>query len=362
MQNLPIPSSQEAKSGTTPDSQHPGLDIGKLDVALCGSLLGTHYFRLDSRKSITAIAKELGVDETTVRTRLKRWKDSGFLVKWGATVNQSLLGQHGCLLRLEVPEPSLKEEVVEKVKLIDGVYRVRDYFGGALSVSMFYDDMETLESRIKLLSTLSGSDRIIRADIVIQHSAHKPDMKDLLIIGSIGWSSRKTYSGIAKETGMSVKTVRNRLETMIEDNMIGMGLFLDYRNLVGVVVADLLVFYNDYLPRSNADQRILTIVRGRLLPPYGALSRGAGFFRILLTNVSQQREILARILKVEGVDAAYLDVLVEDIYVAEAFYKLERKMLRDVTYGKVLPAHLRELWERGWRLSTREIYPRRTIK
>jgi DNA-binding Lrp family transcriptional regulator len=85
--------------------------FGELDISIMTALLVERRVPGNLRKSGIALARELGVDETTVSPRMKRWREGGFLVDYGATVNQTLLGQRASIVRLEIPRESPKEAI-----------------------------------------------------------------------------------------------------------------------------------------------------------------------------------------------------------------------------------------------------------
>jgi len=338
-------------------AQTSKLSLDGLDVALLRGLAQNPQVPPLLRKPAKLMANELGVDEATVRSRLKKWEATGFLVFWGATVSRALLGQRRCLLRFEVPDQSLKAAVLSKLRLVEGVHRIRDYHGGAVTVGIFFDSASTLDKRIKLVQALANVQDSLRVEI---EEPPRPqtslDETDMLILGTIGWSARKHHVSVARETGLSPKTVRRRLERMLETHAVEMGLFLDYRCLTGVIVADLLVVYS---PEEGKDvnDRILSMAGDRMLPS-SFITPGASGFRLMLTNVAEQREVMGAIRHLEGVKSAWLDLLVEDIFVAETYYAMEREMLERVSAKRPLSPRTNQVWEESWKISTDDVYPR----
>lgn len=336
------------------------LDLDDLDVSMLRGLFQNPPVQPILRKPAKLIARELGVDEATVRSRLKRWESSGFLVAWGATVNQALLGQRRCITRLEVPDKSTKAEVLDKMRLVEGVYRIRDYLGGAVGVNIFFDSAEILEKRVGLVQALAQTRQVLRVELEGPPPPQANlDEVDLKILGAVGWAARRTHVSVARETGLSVKTVRNRLEKMIENQSIGMGLFLDYRRLTGAVVADLLVLSSN-VDKTKITKRIMSVVGDRMLPPSFSTQQASGL-RLMLANVSEQREVIEEVGRLEGVKSVWLDILVEDIHVAETYYAMERRMIDRVATKRPLSPATYRIWEEGWRISTSDIYPRTHI-
>jgi DNA-binding Lrp family transcriptional regulator len=184
----------------------------------------------------------------------------------------------------------------------------------------------------------------------------KPDATDLLILGAVAWSTRKSLASVANATGLSAKTVRRRLDRMIEGATLGTGLFLDFRAVKGTLVCDLCVTYKDEKLKADVDRRILSFVGDRLFPP--VYPQSVGIFRLLLRSPNEQRDLLRRVKSLEGVSSAFVDVLVEDFYVVETFYAMERRMLEEMAAENRLDPKARRLWKAAWGLSTDVLYPR----
>ena len=360
MQNRAVDAKYEPKKGSyTPIglAQARALTLNDLDVAMLRSLSQNKPVQSYLRKPAKLMAKELGVDEATVRSRLKKWQNSGFLVYMGATVNQALIGQRRCLVRFEVSDMSRKNEVADRLRLVEGIYRVRDYDGAAFTVSIFFDTPAVLDKRIELIRALVHTQGSFRVELNGLPKPHTElDETDLLILGAMAWSARKPHVSVARETGLSAKTVRKRLERMQENQTIGMGLFLDYRRLTGVLLADLLVAHIQG-EKEEINRRIQTTLGERMLPQSFSTAEVSGF-RLMLTNVSEQRKILDAVSRLNGVKHVWFDILVEDFFIVETFYAMERQVLARVAAKRPLRPITHKAWEESWKLSTTDIYPR----
>ncbi len=325
-----------------------------MDTSILGCITGIAWEPFNPKSSAT-IARQLGIDEATVRARTRRWEESGFLTGFAVIPSVSLLGQGSCLLRLEVSRLSEKSAIARKLRLVDGVYRIRDFVGDALTVSVFYDDAETLERRVKLIEQISGATNVTRSLAKVA-SSEVPDPIDVLLMAAMFWPSRKTQTTVARETGLSPKSVRRRIERMVKGRMLERVNFFDFRQLKGTLIADLLVYYKNPENKEETDREIVSLIRERLFPPVWP-ARNSGLFRVTLGNFSEQRELLGQALALKGVSSAYLDVVVEDTMLVESLFRY-----CDGFFGKMAnnrySAAVRNLWRRSRRFSTDEIYPR----
>ena len=92
------------------------------------------------RESYSNISKRLGVDEETVRMRVNRAKERGFLPTWFMMVNPLLISCHEAHLTIEVREEARKADTISKIKILDGVYYIVDFRGREIMVGIYYEN------------------------------------------------------------------------------------------------------------------------------------------------------------------------------------------------------------------------------
>ncbi len=332
-----------------------GFWLDSLDISILRCVTGVAWEPFNPRSSAT-IARQIGVDEATVRTRMKRWEASGFLTRFAVTPSVSLLGLGACILRIEVPRLSEKDAIKRKLHLVDGVYRIRDFVGNSLAVSLFYEDDEALERRVKLIEEISGVARSSRIITRIAHS-EKPNPIDVLLMAAMFWPAGKTRAALAKETGLSPKTVSRRIEGMVKGQMLERINFFDFRKLKGTLVADLFVYYKSLRDKAETDREIVSSIGDRLFPPVWP-ANNSGLFRVLLGNFAEQRELLSEVMALKNVSSAYLDIVADDIILVESLYKYDGAFFEKMANFRYLTS-ISDLWSHSRSLSTNEIYPRR---
>jgi DNA-binding Lrp family transcriptional regulator len=92
------------------------------------------------KKPYVEIARRLGVDEDTVRNRIKNLEDSGFLLGWRLVPNPILLARRYSYLLLEVKNQDFKEEIISRLKVKDGVISIISIYNNNLLVTLFDDE------------------------------------------------------------------------------------------------------------------------------------------------------------------------------------------------------------------------------
>src|SRR3989442_12262313 len=104
-----------------------GGAVDALDVRLFRDLLqspasspmGAHF-----RTSFGAIAKKVGVDEETVRHRIRRFHQDGLISGWRTIMNPAILGGGLYGIIFDVNPAIRKDEVIEAARLIPGMFLI----------------------------------------------------------------------------------------------------------------------------------------------------------------------------------------------------------------------------------------------
>src|SRR5919197_5747944 len=72
------------------------------------------------RESYASIAKRIGVDEETVRKRIKRQEKLGVLQGWRAAIHPNLIHCVDAYIDLEVRNFERKDEIISQLKFLEG--------------------------------------------------------------------------------------------------------------------------------------------------------------------------------------------------------------------------------------------------
>ncbi len=262
---------------------------------------------MDPRKSFRAVARNLGVDELTVRNRLQRLRETGFLKGWRLLVSPALLGVNFVQLLVEIRSSS-REDLIEKVRLLPGIVAIVEHVGSSMYVIFAYQEKESLEKQIKLIEQLAGANSSSCLSVRFPDCNLSLSRTDVNIVRSLTRDPRKLYSAIAKEVGVSSKTVNRRVERLIEGKAVFMIPSMDPSALEGAFLADLLVQYSGHEGTAAVKQRILSelddcLIRAEIGDP------DYGLFNLIVTRVSGLREIPKRVKSIAGVAFARIDVV-----------------------------------------------------
>ena len=311
-----------------------------MDVRVCRELFRDRtgpVLQSDFRRSYRSMARKLRVDEVTIRNRIKRFQQSGFLKGWQLFVNPRLLGVRLAQLWFDVRPPSAKDELIRKLSLMHGVLAISDSYGSSLTLVIMYGGEISAKKEFELIARMSNAESMVRANIPFPECAIELTHPDWRIIKAIQTDPRQSYSVISKKVGMSQKTAKRRLQRMIDDRALSAIPSWNPKALDGAIIADLVVFYANPGSKTDLDTRIVSqfdelIVSTRLS------DIEHGFFNLIIRNISKANEILAWVNEQPGVGKAFIELVQDRIEVYESFNEPVDKKLGesiDVSRGKL---------------------------
>jgi DNA-binding Lrp family transcriptional regulator len=243
--------------------------MDKLDTAVIRELImdpSTLMFRQDIRRPYESIAKKLNVSEDTIRNRVKALEEGGPIRGWKVGINPNLLGYRFYYVVFDVKPPAFKDDVYSKLKsTLPGLMWLADYFGDHAGIVVASKDEESLRKVCDHISSIAHSDNLTWAYDPYPKCNLKFLENDWKIVASIQRNPRKPYSEIASELGLSTRTVRRRLERMLEERALFSFPDVDFRKLSGSIVVDLVVFYTSPEVKQSVDNEVVSKFRDNLI-------------------------------------------------------------------------------------------------
>jgi len=307
--------------------------VDDLDVRICRELFrgGTGpLLDSDFRRSYRSMARKLRVDEVTVRNRIKRFQQSGFLRGWRLIVNPGLLGVRFAQLWFDVRLPSAKDDLIRKLSSTHGVLAISDSHGPSLSLVIMYESETSAKKQLELIAEMSNAQNLVRGNIPFPVCAIELTHTDWKIIKAIQTDPRRSYSVISREVGMSQKTVKRRLQKMIEEKALFVIPSWNPKALDGAIIADLVVFYANPGSKADLDHQIVSQF-DELLVSTRLSDIEHGFFNFMISNISKAKEILAWVNEQPGVGKAFIELVQDRIEVYEFLNQPVDKRMTEAT-------------------------------
>jgi DNA-binding Lrp family transcriptional regulator len=306
--------------------------MDSLDVRIIREMLeskATSPVDSNVRKSLSSIARKLKVDENTIKNRIEGLKRSGFLRGWWVGVNPNLVSQKMTQVWFDVNNASAKQDVIKKVSLIPGVAVIKNLFGNSLCIAFYYEGERTLRKTTELISSIAGSSSATTASEPFPTCRITLSSDDLKIIKSLQKEPLKPYTEIARELGLSVKTIKRRIIRLTEGDALYIVAELDPKFLSGGIVCGLLIFYDDRRPDDLVEEIISYLGDKLMFANLDDLHHG--YFAFVITNLAMAQQILDWALDRKGVSSGRIDIVQEVI----SLYSVYEEQLEKLQHSAV---------------------------
>ena len=263
-----------------------------------------------SRLNPWVIAKKVGADGNTVKLRLDKMKKSGFIRYFQIYPNFRLLGLHGAAYLFQVRDVLEKNEVIGKCSLVDGVTEIHNFIGSTFCIDFTYSDSNDERRRLELFRHLSHCEsperfyERVMPPVEIELSA-----MDWRIIKSLRYNAFKPLSAVAKELGLSAKTIRRRFDRMAQNNAIIIVPLVNPADIPNTVT-HVILLYPDTERREEVlkvamDEFKDTCFLARTSPP------GNAMICLAARTLGETEENLIKARRIDGIRDAKLLILRE---------------------------------------------------
>jgi DNA-binding Lrp family transcriptional regulator len=283
--------------------------LDRLDLAILKTLLVNNGIPPGIpilRKSFRSIARDLGVDQSTVRARMRRFRESGVLRGWTLGVYPGNDGMHVGQAWLGVQE-SNKAGVIDALLSSNDVERVCSYFGPTLSFIFLFQGGTDPKPRLEELIERAGPGVTLLSQAVVQVASRPLREMDVSIIQSLHDDPWKSYQRIAKEVRASSKTVARRVAKLSEEGAIYLLPVIDLKALQGVIPAELVVEYSSPKTKEAATSRIVSRIGRELV--FSDVKGPHGYFAVFVENLSQLEQLAEWCRKDQGVKSIRVGAL-----------------------------------------------------
>jgi DNA-binding Lrp family transcriptional regulator len=148
-------------------------------------------------------------------------KRSGFVQYFQIYPNFRLLGMSGAAYLFDVDDVLQKSDIIEKCSLVDGVTEIHNFIGEHVCIDFAYQDSRDEGRRLELFRRLTNCESpekfYERVMPPVEISLSNIDWQ---IIKALRYNAFKPLSTVAKELGLTAKTVRPRFERMAHSNAV----------------------------------------------------------------------------------------------------------------------------------------------
>lgn len=236
--------------------------MDELDVKILRSLISERAVSPSSpnlRLSLRAIAARLGADDMTVNYRYKRLQESGCMPLWSLLVNPAFFGYGVTEVMVDVSPESAKPDMIRKLKLVHEITGLVNFYGKAMRIFVIYNGDESRSRTIELISRITNAEKITQSRLPMPPSLTKNlSVIDVAIVRSLSNDARKSSILVAKDLGLSSKTVRKRVDRLRRENTILPLPVINMASIPGIIPVYLSYVYPNNDVKSSVDHEVIS--------------------------------------------------------------------------------------------------------
>ena len=259
----------------------------------------------------SAIGKAVGLDEKTVRIRIKKMEEDGFIKHYQVVPSLSLLGLTSMgSYRFEALNIATKRRVVEYTDEIPRRLETLDYLGPAVSISFAGSLPGDVQRSAEAVASRFELTKWSLHEAALRGCLHRMDQTDWRIIKEMRYSARRSTTDLARALSITPRMAEYRIGRLLESGAMLVHASIDPRKQTG------LVFYELELSVDEKDQ---ALVARTLAERYGErlwstmTSSGVMIASMFGFSLGELEDAAIDTGKFEGVKSCTLDVLKETI-------------------------------------------------
>ena len=266
----------------------------------------------DRRVSPLAIGRKLALDEKTVRVRVRKMEDEGFIKYYQAVPSLALFGLKIVnSYRFEAVNIPTKHRVVENVQQIPFVVEAIDYLGQVVSVSIAGESSEGIEKVAASLANTFELSKMILGSRLMKEPLSLPDKLDWQIIEKLRYDALSNIKGLSESLSITPRMVEYRITKLLDTGMLLIRAIINTQKQQG------LIFYELELLVDEAKQfdvvKSLSGVYGEKLWSVRTSTGGVLLANFFGFTLAEPEDTTVNALKLEGVRSCSLFIFKETV-------------------------------------------------
>jgi DNA-binding Lrp family transcriptional regulator len=190
--------------------------------------------------SAADLGRKLGLDKKTVRVRVKRMEESGFIKYYQAMPNLALFGMRVVsLFRFEALNLSTKKAVISHLHEVPRIVESSDYLGPSLTGSLAGATREEARSGADYLASRYELGTVVLGSRAIKEPVSRIDSLDWQIIKGLRYDARSSDRDLAEALSVTERMVGYRVSKLLRSGAIRTKAVIDPRRQAGLVFYEL---------------------------------------------------------------------------------------------------------------------------
>jgi DNA-binding Lrp family transcriptional regulator len=266
----------------------------------------------DRRVSPLAIGRKLGLDEKTVRVRVKKMEDDGFIKYYQAMPSLALFQLKNVnTYRFEALNIATKHRVIEHIQELPFIVEAIDYLGQVVSVSISGTSSEEIDqvasglvNRFELYKWILGS-RVIKEPVSVA------DRLDWQIIQELRYDALSGVKELSESLSITQRMVEYRIKKLLGSDMLLVRAIINSQKQQGLIFYELEMSV-DETKQYEVIKRLSEIYAEKLWS-VRTLAVGVLLANFFAFTLAEPEEAYVNTLKLEGVRSCSLFIFKETL-------------------------------------------------
>lgn len=279
------------------------LEMGFKDPGYRGSA--------ERQASPSIIGKRLKLDEKTVRVRVQRMEDEGFIKYYQAVPNLALFGlKRVGLFRFEALNLTTKQRALEYVQRVSGVVEASDYLGTSISITLAGASTQEVHRIADAITKRFELTKEVLADSEVRDPLFQPDRLDWKIVQKLRYNARCSIKEVAETFSITPRMAQYKIAKLLKSGALLVRAVVNTQKQGGLVFYELEIFADE--TKASAVVRQLRETYGERLWSVQSL-KGVLLANLFAFTLGEPEEAAVKSLRIEGVGRCALFILKEVI-------------------------------------------------
>jgi DNA-binding Lrp family transcriptional regulator len=255
-------------------------------------------------------------------------QSSGFLLGSSIYPNPSLLDLKGGAYAFDVPSSSKQKiQIIEQLKLMDCPIFIHNHNGSFVGIFFVYRDEEAeLRNKLKEFRNLSGEVDGIFSPVIFPPCRERLSEPERVLISRLTEGREfQSYSQIAKELKVSVRTAKRRMAKIFRAQAILSSPTLNYQAIKEAVPADMIVSFATPHNRGEMEEKIIKILDDYLI--FIGLGEEFIVYNLILPSMHAVIDLTNTVKRIEGVKSVRAELVNEHIDLTRNLGEIYRRQI-----------------------------------
>ena len=266
----------------------------------------------DRRVSPLAIGRKLGLDEKTVRVRVKKMEDDGFIKYYQAMPNLALFQLKNMnTYRFEALNIATKHRVIQYIQELPFIVEAIDYLGQIVSVSISGTSSEEIDQVASGLANRFELYKWILGSRIMKESVSVADRLDWQIIQELRYDALSGVKELSESLSMTPRMVEYRIKKLLGSGMLLVRAITNSQKQQGLIFYELEMSV-DETKQYEVIKRLSEIYAEKLWS-VRTLAAGVVLGNFFAFTLAEPEEAYVNTLKLGGVRSCSLFIFKETV-------------------------------------------------